>query len=457
MFTKLIVEGFKSFRERQEVPLKPLTLLAGANSSGKSSLMQPLLLLKQTFHETSDPGSLQINGPNVVFSRAEQMIWKSPGEKPRDTFCIGLEIGALPDQALGVEVVFKRLEKPRGLPSIQVEKCVWIRKGSNEQTSAFELTPSLSEEVIRERFAEQIEVLTEKLKEQGGEFLPFRFRVKQERSFLFIEAEPSLSVQESDFEDRAFVRFSFPAWKSVIEYNLRRIIHVPGLRGNPRRTYPVRAVEKEFPGVFQDYVASLISKWQRQKGPRIKLLNQILSDLGLTWKVRAFQQSDTEVAIQVGRTSQSLRGGARDLVNIADVGFGLSQCLPVLVALIAAEPGQLLYIEQPEIHLHPKAQVALSEAISNVVNQGIQVVLETHSQFILLGFQRLIAQHRLDPHKVILHWFQRDSQGASQINSTYFLEDGAFANPKIPVDFADISFRLMEEYLRAAWSTSMQP
>ena len=60
--------------------------------------------------------------------------------------------------------------------------------------------------------------------------------------------------------------------------------------------------------------------------------------------------------LQVGRLLHD-RTNETDMVNIADVGFGVSQVLPVLVALIAAEPGQLVYLEQPELHLHPRAKL----------------------------------------------------------------------------------------------------
>ena len=70
----LVVEGFKSLVERQEVPIFPLTLLAGANSSGKSSLMQPFLLTKQTVESPSDPGGLRLDGPNVRFTDIDQIL-----------------------------------------------------------------------------------------------------------------------------------------------------------------------------------------------------------------------------------------------------------------------------------------------------------------------------------------------------------------------------------------------
>src|SRR5690349_8059601 len=70
--TSLSVSGFKSIVDEQAIEIRPLTLLAGANSSGKSSMMQPLLLLKQTLEAPFDPGPLFLNGPNVKFTAARE-------------------------------------------------------------------------------------------------------------------------------------------------------------------------------------------------------------------------------------------------------------------------------------------------------------------------------------------------------------------------------------------------
>src|ERR1700733_14336205 len=77
--TRIAVEGFKSIAKRQEIEIAPLTILAGANSSGKSSIMQPLLMLKQTLEATYDPGPLKIDGPNVTFTRAKEFFSKTEG------------------------------------------------------------------------------------------------------------------------------------------------------------------------------------------------------------------------------------------------------------------------------------------------------------------------------------------------------------------------------------------
>src|SRR5712691_6925626 len=72
--SEIQVAGFKSISEEQSIEIRPLTLLAGANSSGKSSMMQPVLLLKQTLEATYDPGPLLLNGPNVKFTSADQAL-----------------------------------------------------------------------------------------------------------------------------------------------------------------------------------------------------------------------------------------------------------------------------------------------------------------------------------------------------------------------------------------------
>jgi len=90
LLTKIKVRGFKCFRDETEIEIRPLTILAGANSSGKSSIMQPLLLMKQTLQDVADPGPLKLDGPNVTFSSFDQMLWKGAGDDASDEFMVGL-------------------------------------------------------------------------------------------------------------------------------------------------------------------------------------------------------------------------------------------------------------------------------------------------------------------------------------------------------------------------------
>src|SRR5215472_2796110 len=89
--TRVTVGGFKSINQEQSIEIKPLTILAGANSSGKSSIMQPLLLLKQTLNASYDPGPLMLKGPNIKFTAADQLL-SNIGGKRASKFTIGITI-----------------------------------------------------------------------------------------------------------------------------------------------------------------------------------------------------------------------------------------------------------------------------------------------------------------------------------------------------------------------------
>src|SRR5260370_34969956 len=72
--TRITIEGYKSIVKEQSIEIAPLTILAGANSSGKSSMIQPLLLLKQTLESPFDPGPLRIDGPNLKFTSPDPVL-----------------------------------------------------------------------------------------------------------------------------------------------------------------------------------------------------------------------------------------------------------------------------------------------------------------------------------------------------------------------------------------------
>jgi len=221
------------------------------------------------------------------------------------------------------------------------------------------------------------------------------------------------------------------------------------LRGNPERTYPVTAVGLTFPGTFENYVASVIEQWQRDgTNEKLEELNYDLRRLGLTGKVMAKPIDDTQVELLVSRFLHSNDNGLQDMVSIADVGFGVSQTLPVIVAIHAAKPGQLVYIEQPEIHLHPRAQYAMAEVLADAALQGKRLVVETHSSLLLLGIQTLVAEGKLAPEMVKLHWFKLLDDGSTQITSADLDETGAFSD--WPEDFATVTLDSESHYLDAA-------
>ncbi|MFN8225064.1 MAG: DUF3696 domain-containing protein [Gaiellales bacterium] len=420
------VRGFKSLIEETPIELRPLTILAGSNSSGKSSVMQPLLLLKQTLDAGYDPGPLKIDGPNAEFTAADQFF--SRREVRRSSATSELAIGVVAGEE-SVCSVFKRA----GKGPLSVVEMQGVSEGG-----AYVLREGMSSDEL--------------LSSVPGKWLDLyglpgrrraRMRPELRRNRCFFDL---VITQEVEGAPLLFPPIALS--QSVVRL-IRDVIHIPGLRGNPERLYPVTAVGPAYPGQFQTYVASIIAQWEASgEGARVHALGDDLRRMGLSWRVRAVPVSDTQVEIQVGRLPQAKQGGAWDLVSIADVGFGVSQVLPLLVALRAARPGQLVYVEQPEIHLHPRAQVALAQIIGEAVARGVRVTMETHSDLILLAIQTFVAQDKMDPDQVLLHWFSRDDMGSTHVSTAEVDPSGSFG--EWPEDFGDVQLAAQDDYLTAA-------
>ena len=419
--TKIAVKGFKSIAEEREIDIRPLTILAGANSSGKSSIMQPLLMLKQTLEAPYDPGPLLLDGPNVQFTEAEQFLSKLTTEKRTDHFFVRFETYG-PDSSDSIETTFRKGEGRIEIVKMTTEMRWKIDPPLFPPPNPFTLFPGMSPEEIR-LLADQNTVF-----EYAG-------KVKRSRCFLYLESQDE----------------NYPVFDLTVSlaFKISNSIHLRGLRGNPERTYKRTSTGPKYSGTFENYVASIIHEWQETKDKRLKTLGDALHTLGLTRKVNTQKVGDVGIEIKVNRLQHSSTDD-KDKVNIADVGFGVSQVLPVLVAVIAAEAGQLVYLEQPELHLHPRAQVALAQVLADAAKRGVRVVAETHSSLLLLGIQTLVAEGDLSPELVKLHWFSRNKDGVTEVSSVDLDEAGAYGD--WPMDFDDVELKTQSRYIKAAQS-----
>jgi len=407
--TGLTVGGFKSIVAKQSIEVRRLTILAGPNSSGKSGFMQPLLLLKQTLDAPYDPGPLRLDGENVKFTSGDQVLSRISGRTVSDEF----EVDISADLDRGTSVEFSR-ERDRGFKI--KENVSW--SGGNRAV----LRPEMSGDELSAAFF-------------PGDSTASERRIVADRCFLRVEtrAQNSSSAYAPGF------RFA---------HLISGLIHIPGLRGSRERAYPSTGVGPTFPGPFDPYVASLIDLWQSEDSAgRLARLNECLRRIGLTRSIRAKRISDGPVELHVDRLP-STSISAADFVNIADVGFGVSTVLPVLVAVLTAKPWQAVYMEQPELHLHPRAQVRLADVLADAAKRGVRVIAETHSSLLIRGIQTLVAKGELDPSLVKLHWFTRSQKdGATTVTSANLDEKGAFGD--WPTDFDEVELRSEGEYLDA--------
>lgn len=416
--TRIRVRGYKSLVD-VDVAIRPLTILAGANSSGKSSLMQPLLLIKQSLEAPFSTGdTLLLDGPNVHLASADDALSRIASPRPGG-FSFKVEVGSSScnlhyqtNETRQLRLTGMDLSYPGTSELIEISS---TSRGEKIGAAVARLAGESHNELSR-------------IAETGGlaRVSPSGIDFEIERDGKYIGAN----------------RFYGPS----VSWITREAIHLPGLRGVPQRAYPTAANRSSRQGTFEPYTASIIRNWQETGDKRLGQLARDLRHLGLTRSVEARVKSPTETELLVGRLPVGGRG-ADDLVNVADVGFGVSQTLPVVVALLAAAPGQTVYIEQPELHLHPRAQRAMATLLAAAARRGARVVIETHSSILLLAVQTLVAEGKLAPDLVALHWFKRDSKGATKVTTADLDADGTFGT--WPEDFSDVEIAAEGAYLDA--------
>ena len=279
--------------------------------------------------------------------------------------------------------------------------------------------------------------MAERFEKTSGE--DYHLAVTRERCFLRVG---TFSVITGEYEG---IGWSDPLHQ--VHRYLRGLIHVPALRGNPLRTYATTAVGSEFPGTFEPYVASIIHHWQSIGDSRLELLGEHLEKLDLTWKIQANRIDDTRVELRVGRLPRRTRA-TKDLVSIADVGFGLSQALPVPSGPDSGTARTACLFGTTRNSLTPAREVAFAQLLVAAARRGVRVLVETHSSVLLLGIQALIAEGAL-PHKfVALHSFSRTSDGLTEVRSADLDEAGAFGD--WPQDFDEVTLDVQSRFLDAA-------
>ena len=417
---KLSVEGYKSLSDKVTLDINGLTVIAGKNSSGKSSFMQPILLIKQSLEKQGGDGYLSLYGENVKATDSSQLLSKVSG-KTHKSFTVSLSSNT--DE---VSISYKPDEEGLSVYSV-------FKKDEDDFKDGVELTVDDSSEELSHKLSHLENEKPLSLFKQQSEYV---WSVEKNKCFL----EPVFKPVD-DESSPVKVGLDVTKFLGKIAFNT---IHVSGLRGNPERTYQVHHNQKNhFSGSFEKYVANLVYQWKRGNDEKYSQLVDYLKRLELTSNISAERLDDTRVELKVARYENADKD---DVVNIVDVGFGVSQALPVLVALLVAKEDQLVYIEQPELHLHPKAEYELSKVICEAVARGVRVVVETHSDIVLRAFQTLVVRSVLNKDDVLFSWFTQCSKtGRTSVENLKLNENGAYGESSIDLD--NISLSVESEYL----------
>ncbi len=411
MIRTVSATNFKAWKSTGEVRLAPITGLFGSNSSGKTSFLQLLLLLKQTAE--SPDRSLVFNFGDdrslIELGVFRDVLHNHAGDQPL-SFVLSWDLrdnlrvenpeheGAVLFE--GREFRFEAEVQENGLGRLAVGRMTYSfagrRFGMRRKGKAHEL---LSEP--REGFS---------------------FKRTQGRPWGL-----PAPTKFYGFPDQVKAYFQNAAFLSLLELELEkllaRVYYLGPLREYPKRQYTWAGGQPTDMGRRGELVVDALlasrehgRKISRGRGRARWTVEQYvaywLKHLGLIhdFSVRPITEGGNLHQVWV-RTSP---GSAE--VLLTDVGFGVSQILPVLAICYYVPTGSTVLMEQPEIHLHPSVQAGLAEVFVDAVKQrGIQIIVESHSEHLLRRLQRLVAEGEIGNDDAALYFFEMGPQGARPV------------------------------------------
>jgi predicted ATPase len=355
MLSHLQLKNFKSAKDLG-VELRPLTVLAGLNGSGKSSVLQALALLKQTLDQGDAPLTLPLRGALVRLGRSEDVHFEG-AETSELSLAVRSSAGLIRFASVAKdEADTLSLAVEGDSASLRRELDSWF-----QFIQADRMTPA----------AQYDQASTP----------------DQQRGWLGCRGEFTVDFLHRNEDKRVSDRRHCPGAVFGLDPALLKLI-APTVR-----------------------LADQTAAWLQMLSPGVRL-RAIPVDLADATSLR-FQYTSTEIA-----------SGTREH-RPSNVGFGLTYSLPIIVACLAAEQGGLLLLENPEAHLHPRGQAALGRLLAMCSADGVQVVVETHSDHLLNGIRVAVKQQAIDADSVALHYFSRDVRsGESHIESPRVLPDG---------------------------------
>lgn len=385
MIRKVWLKNFKAWRDLEEIDLAPVTLLLGTNSAGKSSLIQSLLLLKQTV--ASPDRTLQLN---------------LGGSDTGDLFDFGdwgdLVHGNALDFELGIQV------EADGHSSLITLSLEYGRDSSRapviEQWRLVDGDSSFRA-IRREKGAYSLYV--------GDEVQPrskSRNYAPERAVALPADAISVLGADGKKAEDLSL----------LLRRQLESIAYLGPLRRRALRGYDWnRSRPGELDQDGGNAIQALFSAANATKRQREELGVDVLKEVS-RWIKRMDLADGLSVKGSAGRYSIVLQRGDSES-NLVDVGTGISQVLPVLVLAFHVPAGSTILVEEPEIHLHPLAQRELAELFLHIARErNVQCIVETHSEHLFRRLQTLVAQDSLSREEVALYFVAHEGGHAKLID-----------------------------------------
>ena len=409
------IENFRCFGDKQTVPLAPLTLLVGANSTGKTSFMALIRAMWDVVFRNTVPNFME--EPYNLGSFQDIAHRRGDSSEQSVEFGAGFEHSSfrLGDHPISFSAVFEnRTGTP--FPTKRTISHGGLAFGVYLDTEG-EYNVELRWDggsVHRRPDSGHLRRYSD-----GAVLLPLRIAFRdvahEEQSTTTTEGDVNIiltrEVPRKGLPDlEPLQQMVFEIWDHD-ERQSRPFASAP-IRSRPRRTYdPVRVTQDPEGEYIPSYLASL-SRRRPTEWHKIKTaLEEFGRGSGLFEEisVRSFGDTDGDPFQIMVR----LPGDASEmhLRNLVDVGYGVSQSLPVLTELLSDNAPSTYLLQQPEVHLHPTAQAALGGLFCHIAANGVQMVVETHSDYLLDRIRMDVrdgkGEPKLKPEDVSILYFER--------------------------------------------------
>ena len=445
MLKKLRIKNFKAWRDTGEIRLAPLTVIFGANSAGKSSLGHLLLALKQTAASSDRKRALHLGD-------ADSLIDLGTLNDCIHNHQAGAALDVLIDWSMQKELTIvdpntnhrfigkvlslrTELKEREGQPVVESLKYI-LGDGDNS--------------ILDVCYSRKDKTKFELTSESYG-FVRSRGRAWSLPTPLKFYGFPDEA--KAYFQNSSFLGELMLETESMLD----NVYYLGPLRGHPRRSYTWAGdVPTDVGQLGERTIAAILSAsgrklsrgYRKQAKSFEALIAEWLRELGLIheFKVRAIAKDRKEYEVLI----QTHRGVSE--VKLTDVGFGISQILPVLVQAFYVPSGATVWMEQPEIHLHPQVQAGLADVFISATkaredgkDRNIQLIIESHSEHFLNRLQRRIAEEIIRPEDVAVYFCRQTDHGAEldplRVNSFGEIEnwpENFFGN-----EMADLTARMV--------------
>ncbi|MBW1616756.1 MAG: DUF3696 domain-containing protein, partial [Deltaproteobacteria bacterium] len=206
--------------------------------------------------------------------------------------------------------------------------------------------------------------------------------------------------------------------ENLLDYHNKHIFYLPAARKGPEDFYPKSFDEFNFLGSGGEFIIDYFFK-NRSKTLKKNMIKD-KSGNTLETQVNYWLNKILKVRLKVedlGITnilSAKFSYGGNNDVRPYHIGAGVSYITGIIISSLSAEPEDILIIENPEIHLHPKAQADLTEFLCFIANAGIQIIVESHSDHIFNGIRKAVAKKYINKNKTAIHFFELDNEFLSR-------------------------------------------